>query len=206
MQEYRSERIPPHNLDAERAVLGACLLERDALLSVVETLRAADFYEPRHATAFEIMSEMAGKDRAVDSLTFEEELSRRGLLEKVGGAAFIAMLVDAVTTTANIEHHCEIVRDKSVHRELIKVGADITRAGFSEEVESSEALSSAEQKVFEIARGSVSRIRDMASVVVATFDMIERSISEGISGDGIPSGFTDFDRITGGFQPGSLNI
>jgi replicative DNA helicase len=206
LQEQRFERIPPNNLDAERAVLGACLIERDALVLVVETLRQEDFYEPRHGLIFKVMREMAERDRAVDSLTFQEELSRRDLLDRVGGASFIATLVDAVTTTANIEYHCAIVRDKSVHRELIKVGAEIARSGFSEEIESTDALASAEQQVFEIARGNASQIRDIASVVVATFDQIERSISEGISGNGIPSGFTDFDRLTGGFQPGSLNI
>jgi replicative DNA helicase len=206
LSESRSERIPPNNLDAERAVLGACLLDRDALILVMEALRQDDFYEPRHGMVFKAMKEMAERDRAVDSLTFQEELARRDLLERVGGASFIAMLVDAVTTTANIEYYCAIVRDKSVHRELIKVGAEIARTGFSEDVESTDALTSAEQQVFEIARGSPTKIRDIASVVVATFDEIERSISEGVSGNGITSGFTDFDRITGGFQPGSLNI
>jgi replicative DNA helicase len=206
LQEYSRERIPPNNLDAERAVLGACLIEHDALMLVVETLRREDFYEPRHGTVFDVMFEMARRDRAVDALTFQEELSRRGLLENMGGAPFITMLVDSVTTTANIEHHCAIVRDKSVHRALIKVGSDIARLGFSEETESVDALASAEQQVFEIARDTASQIRKIESVVVATFDQIERSITDGASGSGIASGFTDFDRLTGGFQPGSLNI
>ncbi|MDR3332226.1 MAG: replicative DNA helicase [Synergistaceae bacterium] len=206
MQEYIHERIPPNNLDAERAVLGACLIERDALLLVVETLRGDDFYEPRHGIAFDVMFEMARRDRAVDALTFQEELSRRGILERVGGAPFITMLVDAVMTTANIEHHCAIVRDKSVHRGLIKVGADIARLGFSEEAESADVLEAAEKQVFEIARDAAPQIRKIESVVVATFEQIERNIMEGVSGNGIASGFNDFDKITGGFQPGSLNI
>ncbi|MDR1885256.1 MAG: replicative DNA helicase [Synergistaceae bacterium] len=202
-----AERIPPNNLDAERAVLGACLLERDAMMLVVETLTSEDFYEPRHALAFGVMAEMASKDRAVDSLTFQEELSRRGLLDRVGGISFVGMLVDAVTTTANIEHHCSIVRDKSVHRELIRVGADIARTGFAEDVEAEDALAQAEQSVFEIAKhGSQSRLKDISSVIISTFEGIERGISEGVTANGVPSGFTDFDRMTGGFQPGSLNI
>ena len=206
MRSPGAERIPPNNLDAERAVLGACLLERDALLRVVETLRPEDFYEPRHAMVFKTMADMAERDKSVDSLTLQDELSRRDLLERVGGAPFITSLVDAVTTTANVEYHCDIVRDKSVHRELIKVGAEIARTGFSEDVESSEALSSAEKQVFEIARGTASRIRKIASVVLTTFDEIERSLSEGAAANGVFSGFTDFDKLTGGFQPGSLNI
>ncbi len=152
MQDYGTpDRVPPNNLDAERAVLGASLLDKDALLYVVESLRPEDFYEPRHSVAFEVMSEMAAKDRAVDSLTFREELLKRNLLERVGGISFVAMLVDCVTTTANTEHHCSIVKDKSIHRDLIRVGADIARTGFSEEVDSVDALATAEQRVFEIA-------------------------------------------------------
>jgi replicative DNA helicase len=208
LSEYLpSERIPPNNLNAERSVLGACLLDREAMLHVVESLRPEDFYDPRHALTFEVLADMYEKDRAVDSLTFQEELTRRNLLERVGGLPFVASLVDAVTTTANVEYHCAIVKDKSVHRALIRVGADITRTGFSEEVEYQEALSSAEQQVFEIARhGTRSHLKEISDVVVNTFDQIEKSILEGFSANGIPTGFHDFDKLTGGFQPGSLNI
>ncbi|MDR3331526.1 MAG: replicative DNA helicase [Synergistaceae bacterium] len=211
MQEFRdyqgADRIPPHNLEAERAVLGSSLLDREALMQTVESLSTDDFYEPRHALAFEVMHEMASRDRAVDSLTFQEELARRSLLDRVGGISFVAMLVDAVATTANVYHYCSIVRDKSVHRELIRVGADIARTGFAEEIDADDALANSEQLVFEIARhGSRSRLKDIASVVVGTFEQIERSISEGVTANGVPSGFTDFDKLTGGFQPGSLNI
>ena len=165
MSEYYDGRVPPNNLDAERAVLGASLLDRDALLIVVESLRQDDFYDPRHGMVFEIMAEMTRKDRAVDSLTFQEELSRRNLLERLGGVPFVANLVDAVTTTANVEHHCSIVRDKSVHRSLVRVGADIVRTGFNEEIEYPEALAGAERKVFEIARQDSQDYSDRKSVV-----------------------------------------
>ncbi len=209
MQDYGTpDRVPPNNLDAERAVLGASLLDKDALLYVVDSLRAEDFYEPRHSVAFEVMTEMAAKDRAVDSLTFREELLKRNLLERVGGIAFVAMLVDCVTTTANTEHHCSIVKDKSIHRNLIRVGADIARTGFSEETDSADALATAEQRVFEIAGlgSGKSAFKEISSVVINTFNQIEKSISEGPTANGVASGFNDFDKLTGGFQPGSLNI
>lgn len=200
-------RVPPNNLDAERAVIGACLLNKDALLIVTETLRAEDFYEPRHSVALEVMTDMANKDKAVDSITFQEELTKRGLLERLGGAPFVAAIVDAVTTTANIEHHCSIVRDKSIHRSLIHVGSEIAKIGLSEDIESSEALETAEQRVFEIAKhGSASLFKHVAQVVVNAFDSFENSVSEDAVGKGIPTGFTDFDKLTGGLQPGSLNI
>jgi replicative DNA helicase len=201
------DRIPPNNLDAERAVLGAAILDRNALMAVAETLRAADFYDPKHVMAFEVIVDMAGKDKSVDQLTFQEELSRRGLWERLGGQPFTAMLIDAVTTTANVDHYCAIVRDKSVHRALIRVGAEITRTGYAEDMEPQDALAEAEQKVFEVARhGAKSAVKDISSVVVSAFDQIERSIQEGIPANAAPSGFSDLDALTGGFQPGSLNI
>lgn len=207
LPDYQVERIPPNNLDAERAVLGASLLDKEALMLVVEILRPEDFYEPRHGTAFEVMQEMAMRDRAVDSLTFTEELARRGALERIGGSSFVAMLVDTVTTTANVEHHCGIVRDKSVHRQLIRVGADITRMGFSEEMDSLDVLALAEQRVFELARhGSKSNLKNISGVVLGAFEQIEKNISDGMTANGVSSGFADLDRLTGGFQPGSLNI
>lgn len=200
-------RIPPNNLDAERAVLGASLIDKDALLHSVEVLKPSDFYDPRHTIAFDVMCEMTNKDQAVDSLTFREELAKRGLLERIGGFAFVASLVDSVTTTANTEHHCSIVKDKSIHRDLIRVGADIAKTGFSEDIDSSDALASAEQQVFEIAgTGSKMKFKEISGVIIETFNQIEKIISEGVTANGISSGFDDFDKLTGGFQPGSLNI
>lgn len=207
MSDPRTDRVPPNNLDAERAVLGACLLNNDALLIVTETLQPDDFYEPRHGIALEVMADMANKGKAVDSLTFQEELTKRGLLERIGGMPFVASMVDAVTTTANIEHHCSIVRDKAIHRGLIKVGSEIAKIGLSEDIECSEALETAEQRVFEIAKhGAGSLFKHVATVVVKAFDNFENSISEEAIGKGIPTGFSDFDKLTGGLQPGSLNI
>jgi len=202
-----AERIPPFNLEAERSVLGACLLERDALLIVTESLVADDFYDPRHRSAFEIISGMAEKNMAVDSLTFREEVSRLGLEERIGGLPFIASLLDAVTTTANVEYHIGIVRDKSVHRGLITVGNEITKMGFSEELDVNDVLETAEQKVFEIARtGRSSNIRRANDVVKSAIAGIEKRLLEGLAITGVPTGFKDFDKMSGGLQPGGLYI
>lgn len=206
MQEYDS-RIPPNNLEAERAVLGAALIERDALIYAVDALKPEDFYEPRHAAAFGVMVEMAEMDKAVDHITFREELSRRGVLERIGGFPFVMDLVDCVTTAANVEHHCGIVRDKAIRRGMIKAGAEIAKLGFAEDVDSNDALSDAEQKMFEVAgRGGTASFKAIRDVVAEYHLMLEKSITEGPSMNGVPSGFADFDRLTGGFQPGSLNI
>jgi replicative DNA helicase len=201
------DRIPPNNLDAERAVLGSAILDRNALMTVVEMLEADDFYEPRHALAFETLKGMTRKDKAVDELTFQEEMSRQDLWDRVGGPAFTSMLFDCVVTSANVEHYCAIVREKSIHRALIRAGAEITRSGYAEEAESHEALSAAEKKIFDITRrGSRSSIRGIEDVVTSVFNTIERNSQEGVQSNSVKSGFDDLDSITGGFQPGSLNI
>lgn len=206
-QAMGADRVPPFNLEAERSVLGACMLEREALMAVTEGLTADDFYDPRHRNAFEIISSMAERDIAVDSLTFREELIKLGLEEKLGGLSFIAALLDAVTTTANVEHHISIVRDKSVHRGLITVGSDISRMGFSEDVEVAEALESAEQKVFEIARsGRTANVRGSKEVIKSALSEIEKRLAGGLTMIGVPTGFKDFDKMSGGLQAGGLYI
>lgn len=205
--QSESGRVPPYNLDAERSVLGACLIQKDALYYAVETLRPTDFYDPRHVAAFELMTEMSFMDRAVDNITFADELQKRSMMDRVGGPSFVAMLVDCVTTTANIEHHCAIVKDKAIHRLLISAGSDIAKIGFSEDVDHRDALAEAERMVFDIAgTGAKTEFKGISEVLTSTFSQIERRISDGAVEIGVRSGLRDFDRLTGGFQPGSLNI
>jgi len=161
------ERIPPHSIEAERAVLGDCLLDQDALTITLDYLLPDDFYDGSHRKAFSVMREMAEKGKPVDPLTFLDELSRRGLVESLGGQAFIAGFVDSVPTTANVEYHVRIVRDKSVHRRLIQVGAEIARLGYSEDRELEEVLDEAERSVFEISqRGSQVPYRGLGMFLV----------------------------------------
>lgn len=201
------DKIPPFNLDAERSVLGACLLEREALMVVVESLNAEDFYDPRHKLTFDVIMKMVSNDSAVDSITFSEEIVKEGLNERLGGQPFIAALVDAVTTTVNVEYHVGIVRDKAVHRGLIRVGGEITVLGYSEEIGVDAALETAEQKVFEIARsGKTTTIKDAKRSVQAAVTEIERRLAGGMDITGVPTGFADFDRVSGGLQRGGLYI
>lgn len=201
------DKIPPFNLDAERSTLGACLLEREALMVVVESLSSEDFYDPRHKLAFDVIMKMVAKDSAVDTITFNEEIVKEGLDERLGGQPFIAALVDAVTTTVNVEYHVSIVRDKAIHRRLISVGGEITVLGYSEEIGVDAALETAEQKVFEIARsGKTTTIKDAKRSVQMAVTEIERRLAGGMNMTGVPTGFADFDRVSGGLQPGGLYI
>lgn len=202
------DRIPPYNLEAERSVLGACLIEREALASVVEGLLPDDFYDPRHRMVFEVIRDMYEQKYPVDSLTLREELSKKGIEEKIGGLAFIASIMDAVTTTANVDYHIRIVRDKSIHRRLISVGGDISQLGFAEDLETGEILETAQQKVFELARsgGRSVNMRDVSDVVKAALKDIEIKLAQGVDITGVPTGFSDFDKLTGGLHGGGLYI
>ena len=119
MAEGSFERKPPYSLEAERAVLGACLMDRDALNLVTEMLSAEDFYDLSNRTAYELILDMSQKDVAVDPLTLLEEMSRSGKGDRLGGQPFVASLVDQVSSTANAEFYARIVKDKGIHRRLI---------------------------------------------------------------------------------------
>lgn len=201
------ERIPPFNLEAERAVLGSCLLDPEALSTAIEMLAAEDFYDPRHRQTFEVIKTMSERDIAVDALTFRDEVNKQNLVKTLGGLSFITSLTEAVTTTANVEYHAKIIRDKSVHRSLITVGSDISKIGFSDEIEVDEALETAEQKVFEISRtGRTTNIRPTSDVLKSAMSDIEKRLAGGLAITGVPTGFPDFDRMSAGLQPGALYI
>ncbi len=208
MAEGSFERKPPYSLEAERAVLGACLMDRDALNLVTEMLSAEDFYDLSNRTAYELILDMSQKDVAVDPLTLLEEMSRSGKGDRLGGQPFVASLVDQVSSTANAEFYARIVKDKGIHRRLIAAGTSITRLGYSEDMDVEEILEEAERAVFEIAmHRNRTNFRSIADVLGQAFHTIEeqyhRSDQDVL---GLPSGFAEFDRMTGGFQPGSLNI
>ena len=201
------DRQPPFNLEAERAVLGACLLDKDALALAVEKLHTEDFYDPRHAQAFELLLSLFEKGTAVDAVTFLNEIQSRGVEQNVGGQPFIAAIMDSVSTSANTEYYADIVLEKAVLRGLITVGTDITKLGYTENIASDEALEKAEQSIYELARtGRTTTIREAKDVVTDAFRDIESRLANGTSFTGISTGFRDFDKISGGLQPGSLYI
>ena len=146
------DRMPPVSLEAERAALGACLVDREALNVVMDILQPEDFYDALHRAAFEIVFSMSQRDRPVDPLTFLEEVSRQGKTELLGGQAFVGSLIDSVPTTANVEYHAGIVRDKAIHRRLISAGNTIVKLGYSTDMDVDDALEEAERAVFEIAQ------------------------------------------------------
>ena len=202
------DRLPPSNLDAERAVLGACILDRDALVDVTEFLDDDDFYDLNYRDVFIVIVEMVKNSQPVDMLTLSEELQRRGLLEKLGGQAFLASIVDSVPTAANAEYHARIVREKAIHRRLISAGNAIVRMGYDESKDLNEILEDAERMIFEVSRQrNESSFKRVGDVMKETFEKLEEAFNSENNGiTGITSGFSGIDRLTSGLQRGALNI
>lgn len=202
------DRVVPHSLEAERAVLGACIVDREALIAVMEMLQPSDFYDLNHQAVFEVIADMSRRDKPVDPLTLFDELSRKGIAEKLGGRTFIVGLVDGVPTTANVEYHATIVKERYIRRQLISVGNQLVGMGYSEDRDVKDLLEEAEQSVFAISQDRNRKsFKSVADILPPTFKRIEEqfhSTDQSVTGTQTP--FTDFNRLTGGFQPGTLNI
>ena len=200
-------RVPPQNLDAEESVLGGVLLDNTAIDRVVELVRPDDFYRGAHRKLFRAMLTLSERNEPVDQITLSEALRSRGELAEVGGAAFIAELVDRVPTAANIMHYARIVRDRAVLRELISASTEIASKGYEATGDVNELLDRAEQAIFAISerkvRASFSRLQD---ILVDSLKTIERLYENKQSVTGAPTGFADLDRLTSGLQPSDLII
>ena len=207
MELTNFDRVPPFNAEAERAVLGSCLLDGTCLPLVMEIVEPDDFYDPRNRKLFAFMVALNEKDIATDAITVENEIKKSGEEESLGGRTFLASLTDSITTVANVEYHAQIVKDKAIHRNLITVGSDIARIGFEEDKESDDALEEAEQKVFALSRsGRMSNMRSAHDVLLTTMRDIEMRLAGGRELTGIATGFRAFDALSAGLQGGSLYI
>ncbi len=203
---YRDRR-PPYSEDAEQAVLAAMLIDQDAVMRAVEVVDDTMFYAERHRRLFRAMISITERGSVVDPLTLADELARKSELESAGGKDYIGFLVDAVPTAANVEYHAKIVKEKALLRRLIEVSTEIVGEAFSGGQTADELLDLAEQKIFQVAQQRTSegfhRIKELAW---QTMERIEAISASGESITGVPSGFTDLDDLTSGFQPSDLII
>lgn len=202
------DRLPPANLEAERAVLGACIIDREALTRVTELLTPEDFYDLNYRDVYTVISELMASNRPPDALMLREELNNRGLFEKLGGQSFIAAIIDSVTSSANAEYHARIVRDKAIHRRLISAGNSIVRMGYDETTDLNQLLEDAERLIFEVSRQrNEANFKSLRDVMGPTFDRIQKAFASDNTGiTGVSCGFSGIDRLTSGLQPGALNI
>jgi len=207
MPEVVAERTLPHNLDAERSVLGAILLHNDAFNFAAEVIDAQDFYRDAHRRIFDKMVKLVERGDAIDLVTLKEELGRSGDLEEVGGPAYITALVDGVPRSMNIEHYARIIKEKATLRSLIFSANKILTTAYEAEEEADAILDQAEHAIFAIADDNVRdgfvSLRDLAR---GSLDTIEKLHARKELVTGVPSGFTDLDAMTSGFQSSDLII
>lgn len=203
---YRDRR-PPWSEDAERAVLAAMLLSVDAIVTASELITEDMFYREGHRRIFRSMMGVHNAGGVVDPLTLSNELEQRGDLAGAGGKEYIGGLLDEVPTAANVEHHCKIVREKALRRRLIETATSLVREGHESPSDVAELLDMAESRILELndSRGSEGFVR-IKSLLWSAMERIEQLRTAGGNLTGVPSGFTDLDKMTLGFQPADLVI
>jgi replicative DNA helicase len=207
MNELLADRMPPQNIEAEQAVLGAIFLEPSSLTVASEVLIPEDFYRAAHQKIFDVMLNLNNKGKAVDLVTVTEELAAAKLLEDTGGVSYLSELAASVPTAANIEYYAKIVEEKSLLRRLIRTATTIASDGYSREDEVESLLSEAEKSILEVAqRKNAGAFHNIKDVLVRTYDNIETIANRVGDVTGIPTGFAELDRMTAGFQRNDLII
>jgi replicative DNA helicase len=202
-----NERTLPHNLDAERSVLGAILLRNDAINAAVEVLQPEDFYRDAHQLLLEHMIQLSERGAAIDLVTLAESLSRADALEKVGGPAYITRLVDGVPRTTNVEHYAQIVKEKATLRRLITEASKIASDAYDADRDASEILDEAERSIFSIADARIGEgFTPLSELVDTALDTVEKLQQFKSLVTGVPTGFYDLDHKTSGMQPSDLVI
>ena len=199
--------LPPQAIELEQAVLGALMLERDAIIDVQEYVKAETFYLEEHRLIFKAIQALSFDMKAIDLYTVTERLKAQKELQKVGGAAYLAELTQKVASAAHIEFHAKIIAQKYVQRELIRSATEIERRSYDDEVDVTELIGFAEQEIFRVSEGNVKRSVQAASDILRkALAQIEEASKTAGEYNGVRSGFTDIDAVTLGWQPSDLII
>jgi replicative DNA helicase len=207
MPDITLEKTLPANLEAERSILGAILLDEKAVLLVFEILKPQDFYLDSHRRIFENMLQLMNISRPIDLVTLKDELQRANELESVGGAAYLASLTDGLPRALNIEYYAEIVREKSTLRRLIQISNEIMARSYQDEESAQEILQQVETAIFDIAKQQFrSGFSSISPVVSNVFKQIEELSNRKVPITGLETGFADLDRMTLGMHKGDLII
>ena len=201
-------RIPPQNIDAEKSILGGLMLEQEAWDEVSEYLIDEDFYKPAHKKIFAAIRELHRKEAPSDLVTVSNYLMERTELESLGGAAYLAEMIDQTPSTANIASYAKIVRDKSLLRKVIMASTEFVDQAYKQEFENMDAfLDSLEARVFQLAENkATSGLVDASELVKVSLEKIESLYANQMAVTGVSSGFHDLDELTAGFHPGELSI
>jgi replicative DNA helicase len=202
-----TERTLPHNLEAERSVLGAIIVHNDAFNVAAELIDSKDFFRDAHRRVFDTMVGLNERGQAIDLVTLKDELVRSGRLEEVGGAAYIAALADGVPRSTNVEYYARIVKERATLRNLIGSANKIVGMAYRAEQDADTLLDQAEQEIFAIAEDRMhTGFVPLKDLVEDSFTTIEKLQGQKGLVTGVPSGFSDIDKLTSGFQPADLVI
>jgi replicative DNA helicase len=205
--EQAAERATPHDLVAEQRVLGALLIDRDAIFKVADLLRAEDFYQGKHQRVYRAAQALLERRERIDPLTMQVELARNEQLDQVGGAAYLRELVNATPTAVDVERHARIVRDRSLLRRLLNAAKDIAADAYDEPADVTLTLDRAEQRIFSLRDDAMNaQLRHIQLALMQNYDHITERMEHPFEVSGIPSGFREIDAYTEGFTRGDLVI
>ena len=200
-------KLPPQSLEAEMSILGGILIDNDAINRVLEVLTAEDFYRESHRKIFQAMMKLSDLREPCDLITMTDMLKKAGELEEVGGAAYLATLVDYVPTAANISYYCKMVKEKSTNRKLISVATEIVSRGYDEQADVEDLLDMAQKEIYEISENkSRPQYVPVQAVLKEAFNILKSLHDQKEHVTGVPTGYVDLDHKTAGFQPGNLII
>jgi len=206
-QQMLYDRVPPQNLEAEQAVLGAIMLEAEALVAAMERLKSEDFYSVSHQRIFDAMVALNDDNEPIDLITLTARLQDLGQMEEVGGIIYLTKLANAVPTAANVEYYANIVEEKAILRRLIRTATQIVSNGYATEEDVGTLLNDAEARIMEISsRRTSTGFISIRDVLMEVFERVEFLYNNRGGVTGIPSGFVDLDKMTSGFQPNDLII
>lgn len=202
-----NDRQEPQSLEAEISVLGAMILDRDAIPKVLEILDESSFYLDSHRRIYKAIVSLYDKNVAVDLVTLAEKLQKSKELNKVGGREYLASLLDKVASSANVVHYAEIVRDRATLRKMISAATNIIEAGYDISADADNTLDKAEQLIFSIKETRVKAgFVPIRAILKHSFDVIDQLYEKKMQVTGVPSGFTELDKMTAGFQPSEFII
>ncbi|HRN90371.1 MAG TPA: replicative DNA helicase [Candidatus Saccharibacteria bacterium] len=206
-KEVTAGKIPPQNLDAEKSLLGAVLIDEETLADISEHVTSKDFYEKRHAIIYDGMMRLYEKHKPVDLLTLTDELKRKKDLDIIGGSAYLTELTNYVPTAAHAEAYAELVAQKAVRRRLIKASGEISELGYNEETTTEELLEKAEAELFSVSDQSLKQdLVSIESILTESFDRMEELHRNKGSLRGVRTGYRDLDNMTAGLQRSDLIV
>jgi replicative DNA helicase len=200
-------RIPPQAIDLEEAVIGAIMLEKDAVLTVMDILKPESFYKEEHKKIYNAILSLSTKEAVIDMLTVTEELKKSKQLEEVGGPLYIAQLTGKVASAAHLEFHARIIQQKYIQRELIKFSSKVQKKAFDDSIDVDDLLDESERDLFDISEGNIRTETSKLNVLInEAIGQIQEASKREDNLSGVPSGFTKLDRITSGWQKSDLII